>query len=281
MKRVAVLGSSGMLGSTVLRYLQDTHSYTTEGFYRGNFNINDLSPLHNFDVIVNCIGVIKPMIDEGDADSVRNAYDVNSWFPRELAHASYMFQNRVIQIATDCVYSGDTLSDYTERDVHDATDVYGRSKSMGEVIHPHVRNIRCSIIGPEESGRVRSLLEWLMTNRGGQVTVYTNHLWNGITTLGFARVCQGLIDDHDLWAHLPIDTPIHLHPAGNVNKLDLLRMLSKAYKLEIDVQEGTGPYTVNRTITSSHEEMIAALWYPAYGTTPSIEHLIEEMAEWT
>ena len=37
-----------------------------------------------FDYIVNCIGVIKPKIDETDKHSVQNTILINSYFPNEI-----------------------------------------------------------------------------------------------------------------------------------------------------------------------------------------------------
>ena len=39
---------------------------------------------------------------------------------------------KVIQIATDCVFDG-LKGNYTEDDKHNAIDVYGKTKSLGEV----------------------------------------------------------------------------------------------------------------------------------------------------
>ena len=98
--------------------------------------------------IINCIGIIKPYINENEPNSVAIAKNINSDFPRILEKISSQLGARVIQIATDCVFSGDSGL-YSESDPHDATDVYGKTKSQGEASGPNFMNIRCSIIGPE------------------------------------------------------------------------------------------------------------------------------------
>ena len=54
-----------------------------------------------------------------------------------LASSSFLEQSNgpILQIATDCVYSGAT-GGYTESSSHDALDVYGKTKSLGEVALP-------------------------------------------------------------------------------------------------------------------------------------------------
>ena len=85
----------------------------------------------NKDYIINCVGVIKPYIDESDPESIKNALDVNSLFPHIL-NKSIKKKTKIFQIATDCVYNGEK-GKYYEKDHHNANDIYGKSKSAGEV----------------------------------------------------------------------------------------------------------------------------------------------------
>ena len=93
------------------------------------------------------IGVIKPYIRDDDAAAVERALRVNGLFPHILARAAERSGCRVLQIATDCVYAG-TIGNYREAAPHDALDVYGKTKSLGEVNSAAVHHLRCSIIGP-------------------------------------------------------------------------------------------------------------------------------------
>ena len=98
----------------------------------------------------------------------------------------------MIQIATDCVYSGKT-GGYNEDSLHDALDAYGKTKSLGEVRSSTFLNIRSSIIGPEINHKVL-LLEWFLKQpKGAVLNGFSNHLWNGVTTLQFAELCLTII----------------------------------------------------------------------------------------
>ena len=100
------------------------------------------------DVIINCIGTIKPRVDSlGDL----NAILVNSVFPRVLANVCETLGVNMIHPTTDCVYTG-TKGSYDETDKYDVNDVYGMSKALGEPNNCTV--IRTSIIG-EEVGQTR------------------------------------------------------------------------------------------------------------------------------
>ena len=164
--RVVVLGASGMLGSMVLSELAGDGTLEVTGTVRPALDaecagVDDLARLlDGASWAVNAIGVIKPYIRDDEAAAVERAVRVNGLFPHLLARAAERTGCRVLQIATDCVYSG-TIGNYREDAPHDALDVYGKTKSLGEVNSPAVHHLRCSIIGPEPKAHV-SLLDWFL-----------------------------------------------------------------------------------------------------------------------
>lgn len=250
---ITVLGASGMLGSMVCDVLE--LEFTT--LSRPQFDAESYETGLKGQVI-NCIGVIKPYCND-----VQRAIKVNALFPHRLPKGT-------IQIATDCVFSGNK-GNYIETDNHDATDVYGRTKSLGEA--PHIKNLRCSIIGPEQKNHL-SLLDWFLQQEG-EVDGYTNHLWNGITTFHFARIVQGVLREG-------IELPYmqHIVPANTVSKMKLLRLLANAYKKDIRVRGVEAPETIDRTLNTIDPAMNRRLWKAAgYSQPPSIEQMIREMAE--
>ena len=180
MKKVLVLGVRGMLGGMVFRYLKKNPNLSVTGTSRvlkdcvDNEDIVflDAADRHivynlewsSYDYIINCIGKIKPTIDENSPDSVIRAIRINAIFPHKLV----MLGPRVIHASTDCVFSGSInefsmpgfRSAYKEDWITDAKDLYGRSKAMGD--SPLAMNLRTSIIGPEW-GDGKSLLEWFLS----------------------------------------------------------------------------------------------------------------------
>ena len=173
------------------------------------------------------------MRDDLAADR-RRAVEVNASFPYRLATAADARGVRIIQIATDCVYSG-AIGRYDESASHDATDVYGQTKSLGEVPGDHVLNLRCSIIGPE-IGSTTSLLEWVLAHpQGATLGGYIDHHWNGVTTLAFARVASGIVLAGD-----PLAGTHHLVPADSVSKAELVRLIAQAWgRDDLDIRDVT------------------------------------------
>ena len=225
--------------------------------------------------VINCIGVIKPYINESDSESILNAINVNSIFPKKLANAAADINAKVIQIATDCVYSG-AKGAYTENDFHDATDVYGKTKSLGEVPSENMMHVRASIIGPE-LGRSTSLLEWFKSQpSNSRLNGFTDHLWNGITTHAFGKLCAGIIKQKSFRGG-----KFHVIPGDVVTKADLLRVFSKAYKRsDLTITDTVSPNKVDRTLSTTDIMFSNDLWKSAgYATAPSIEEMVFEQSE--
>ena len=295
--KVAVLGASGMLGSMVVHYLSQqsevqltatvrtemlavTCSERVSGVAWRLFDAGEGTMPGFFDDqewIVNCIGVIKPYIRDNCAEKVERAVRVNALFPHLLARVAEKCGCRVLQIATDCVYSG-VKGGYTEHDAHDPQDVYGKTKSLGEAYSPNVHHLRCSIIGPEPKAKV-SLLEWFLAQqKGAHVSGYVNHQWNGITTLQFARLCYGAMQEPIALPHVQ-----HVVPSGATSKCDLLRCFRREYgRDDITVVLTEADTTVDRTLSTTNQELNSTIWAAAgYSGPPSIPQMVGELAAWS
>ncbi len=230
-------------------------------------------PGGGYDWIVNCIGIIKPFIKDDNSEQVTRALRVNGLFPHRLAAMGQTARARVLQIATDCVYSGED-GDYPEDAPHDALDVYGKTKSLGEVVADGFHNVRCSIIGPEPKGKV-SLLEWFLKQpRGATVTGFLNHRWNGVTTLHFAKVCAGVV-----LGNPALPPRQHLVPSGDLSKADMLSCFARAYGREdVVINRADAATVIDRTLSTKQPDVSAALWKGAgYPVPPTVQEMIAEM----
>lgn len=245
-----------MLGSMVFDYFSKQDDFNVLGTVRDEFEAgvdklaDKILPYFKPDYIINCIGVIKPYCKDNDSEGVLRAIKINALFPHQLAEEET--NSRIIQIATDCVYSGQQ-GNYLEDSPHDALDVYGKTKSLGEVFQPNFLNLRCSIIGPELKNKA-SLLEWFLSQpKDKPLTGFTHHLWNGVTTLQFAQFCHNIIrQSDDYFDDLVRKSPTY-HTVLNetVNKFELLNIFNKVFDagLTIEATDKIGA-PVNRTIKS-------------------------------
>lgn len=253
---VLILGNGGMLGHMLCDTWSGEFTSTDRNDFDPSFHMT--SPAYgDYEWVINCIGMIKPYCHD-----VAKAIEVNALFPHELPP-------NTLQIATDCVFSG-KRGNYTETDPHDADDVYGQTKSLGEA--PHIKNLRCSIIGPETKNHL-SLLDQFLA--GNIVRGYTNHFWNGITTYHFSLICQAIIREG-----IELPSVQHIVPAYPISKAELLHTIKKAYKKDIPIAYGEAPEMVNRTLKTNNPEINARIWKAAgYKRPPTISDMIEELAQ--
>lgn len=176
------------------------------------------------EVVINAVGAIKQV---ADGKSAIPAIRFNALFPHQLAEAADAVGARFMSFSTDCVFSG-RQGPYSEADTPDATDIYGRSKLLGEVTGRNRLTLRTSIIGRELRGR-HSLIDWFIGQNNGRVKGFRRALYTGMTTGAAASLLTVIIRDkpdlEGLWqvASAPID------------KFELLSLVRDAMSLAIDI----------------------------------------------
>lgn len=254
-----------MLGSMVLDFLSTKDLDITTPSRKELDKVR----FDKYDYIINCIGITKQKLDKP-----KEAILVNSLFPYTISEKAP--KASVIQIATDCVYSG-KKGQYTEADEHDASDIYGKTKSLGEVKAKNFYNIRTSIIGPDSRSKV-SLLEWFLSQKkGAHIDGYNNHYWNGITTLHFAKLCYAIITKKRR-------IPNHLHfvPADVISKYELLEIFAEKFnRKDIYIKQLNTAMAIDRSLATSHYEVNRNLWKDmGYKFPPSMKRMVGELARY-
>lgn len=235
--RILVFGGDGMLGHELLRSWGDRHEVWAtlrqdEAAYRAAGRAASARTLHGIDcrrtealvaavaqarpaLVVNAVGIVK---QRPSAQDHLASIEVNALLPHRLAEVCRAAGARLVHLSTDCVFSGEKGA-YVEGDPPDPTDLYGRSKLLGEVVQPHVLTLRTSIIGLE-LGRAGSLVEWFLAQRG-RIKGFRRAIYSGLTTMELARAIERLVTEqpalHGLW-HLASEP---------IDKFDLLTRLSR------------------------------------------------------
>lgn len=210
------------------------------------------------DVVVNCIGIVKQAVDDPEP-----AIRVNALFPHRLAAACRERGARLIHVSTDCVFSGQK-GGYTESDLPDPVDTYGRSKLLGEPATPGSVTIRTSMIG-RELATSHGLLEWFLAQSGGSVRGFERAVFSGPTTPVLSRAIADVIEHHDglegLW---------HLS-AEPISKYDLLLRLRDAFELDVEI-EPDDSLVIDRSLDSTRFR--GATGFEA----PSWQEMVTELA---
>ncbi len=244
--KVLVLGASGLIGSTTLRVLSERSDWQVYGTIRSdsirqllpkigtdklvsnldadNFSsivqtMNEIKP----DVVINCIGATK---HKKEGNSPINAISLNALLPHQLVQVCALAGARFIHISTDCVFSG-KAGFYSEDDFADADDVYGRSKALGEVNYGGALTLRTSTIGHELQSNY-GLLNWFLSQES-TCRGFNKAIFSGLPTVVFAQVIRDVVLENKRLSGL-------YHVAAQpINKYDLLRLIAKIYKKDIDI----------------------------------------------
>ena len=262
---VLVIGSSGMLGSTVATYL-DSVDVPFHAIDRSDMDlstcsykaITNLLGSTNPGYVINCAGIIRQRTDATMDEMV----SVNALFPQRVANACEVKGVKLLHISTDCVFDG-SKGGYTEDDRPTPVDAYALTKLCGEP--PNCMVIRTSIIGEEQRNKL-SLLEWVKERAGQTIHGFTNHKWNGITTLQLAQVLD-VVMFYDLY-HVGI---VHVH-GETVTKCELVELINEVYQLGCTVTPTRAPVSIDRTLSTT---------LPVFAdVTPLASQVIELMQFW-
>lgn len=187
------------------------------------------------DVVINAIGIVKQRKAARDPVlSIR----VNSLLPHQLARWAVENECKLIHFSTDCVFSG-SKGGYTEDDIADPADLYGRSKLLGEGTAPTL-TLRTSIVGRELS-TYESLVEWFIARDGSKVNGFRKACYSGLTTLEASKIVVMLVDENP-------DLEGLYHLAGPwITKYELLCEIRDQMGLGIEIVPDT-EFAIDRTL---------------------------------
>ena len=209
--RTLVMGAGGMLGHQLCRQLLgrldlwgtvhgSLEQYQVFNFLPRDRLLGDVDALNMEQVeramdevqpavVVNAIGIVK---QRDEARQAIPSIQTNSLFPHLLAQLCQSRNIRLVHISTDCVFSG-ARGCYTEADMPDPVDLYGRSKLLGELNQPGCLTLRTSIVGWELSAH-SSLLEWFAAQRGRQIKGYQHAFFSGFSSAVLANLIGDLVE---------------------------------------------------------------------------------------
>ena len=245
--KILILGATGMLGHVMWQRLSqvfpdtfatirhERREYRRFGIFEHGNIISGVDALEKDVVrgvlkglrpafVINCIGVTKRYITDAN---VTECICLNTELPHRLAQWCKPLGTRVLTFSTDCVFDG-TRGNYKDTDSTNATDIYGKTKALGELRYENTLTIRSSFIGRELQNGTE-LLEWFLSQDGKQVSGFRKAMYSGITTLEMSRVVVDIIRNHS-----------HLYGLYNVSgqkisKYDLLEKIRNHFDVDIDV----------------------------------------------
>lgn len=249
--KIVILGVTGMLGHKMLQTLEKAFPGEVYGLLRGskeriarfnfapaknlieNVDVENTSALiKSFDqlkpqYIINCTGITIRKIEH---DSIQKNFFINSVVPQTLAFWCHQNKAKLIHFSTDCVFSG-LKGNYTENDLPDADDVYGRSKYLGETHHhPSALTIRLSIMGREIFGKTE-LLEWFLAQKNKSINGFSEVYYSGVTPNFVAREVARIINQ------FPELSGLYQISSERISKFDLLSIANELFQVNVDIKK--------------------------------------------
>ena len=272
--KVLILGATGMLGHKLCQKLKDefeVHSTIRGDFdrYRSlpvfegvkivrNIFVENTQLLYTTlskikpDVIINAVGIIKQLPDS--KNNIKTII-INALLPHQLAAFTTENNIRLINISTDCVFSG-KKGNYLENEYPDAFDLYGKSKNLGEVVEDNCITLRTSIIG-RELFTSHSLVEWFLANRGRTIRGYVNAIYTGFPTIVLAEILTMIIKHYPGMKGL-----LHLS-SDKINKFELLTLINNQIKADVNI-EAFEDFYIDRSLDSTRFRTITGFQPPEW-----------------
>jgi dTDP-4-dehydrorhamnose reductase len=268
---VFILGSTGMAGHMVARYLSSLKKYSLIDCSLEKLNENtivlnvenkdlvkQILEENRPDVVINCIGLL---IKES-AEKPSLAIYLNSFLPHFLSELGVQLNYKLIHLSTDCVFSG-KKGGYLENDLKDGEDHYAKTKALGEVVNEKDLTFRISIIGPELKEKGTGLFHWFMDQKG-TINGFTNVFWTGITTLELAKAIDKAIE-------INLSSIYHLVPEEKISKYDLLSLMNEIWGRDVEILK-YDDYKSDKSLINSRKDILYKV--------PNYREMLTELHEW-
>ena len=271
--KILLLGSAGMAGHIIKKELlkisdkfdivdiarNSNYTRPTYEIDLRNFkSIETLITNHDFDYIINCSGILNKIAEDNPDEAIL----INSYLPHYLQKITQFKKAKIIQISTDCVFSG-SKGNYLEKDLKDGVGYYAQTKALGELINNKDLTIRTSIIGPDLNTNGIGLFNWFI-KQTGSIDGYCNAYWSGVTTLQLAKSIIKLILEKN-----SISGVIHLTNNNKISKYDLLQIIKNIFELKNIHIAKSDKYKIDKSLINTRNELILDI--------PSYEEMILEM----
>jgi dTDP-4-dehydrorhamnose reductase len=272
MKKVLVLGSSGMAGHVVTQTMIEAGYSVDNLTVRKKFNkdttLIDLTDKKRFeeylnkndyDVIINCVGLL---VEASEKRKDLSAY-LNSFLPHYLEHKYQNTKTKIIHMSTDCVFSGKN-GPYKEDSPYDGELFYDRTKALGEIINNKDLTFRMSIIGPDINEEGVGLFNWFYKQKG-EITGFTKSIWTGVTTIQLAKCMVAAIENN-------LTGLYNLVPNENISKYELLALFKEVFQRDDITIKSVEGIAADKTLLNTRKDFSCKV--PDYRT------MVEDMRRW-
>ena len=148
----------------------------------------------------------------------------------------------MLHISTDCVYSGKS-GNYSEKSKKSPYNLYGITKSLGEVKNNYTTTIRTSFIGPEKN-KSKQLLNWFL-KQNYKIKGYNNAFFSGLTSLELSNIIYYYFLKKNIFYNKILNIG-----GKKISKYKLLFLVSKIFKKKIKIIKYSS-FKIDRSLNSN------------------------------
>lgn len=270
--KILVLGATGMAGHTIALYFKEKGNnviaFSREPFLHCDNIIGDIFDTEkikallleeDFDVVINCIGILNQDAENNPSKAVY----LNSYLPHFIADTLKEKNTKFIHMSTDCVFAGNS-GPYFENSFCDGKTFYDRTKALGEINDKKNLTFRNSIIGPDMKQNGIGLFNWFMKQKGS-ISGYSGAIWTGVTTITLAKAMEKAIEQN-------LSGLYNLVNNESISKYDLLNFFNENFTKESLIINKEENFKLDKTLLNTRKDFSFEV--------PSYKQMIVEMKEW-
>ena len=202
---------------------------------------DDIGKLFEFaepDVVINCIDTSIPAYQDYISDKYTNLV-VNAVFPHVIAKMCEISDAKFIQMSNALVFSG-TNSQYSEFDIPDAMNLYGKTKYIGEIEdQSHVTTLRCSTFGRETTTH-NGLFEQLATGSGKTLYGRPNIMSNPLTAVELAKIVVDISEHHPVMPGV-----FNIGTRYAISEYQLMRVINDFFEFDVTIKPDYAQESLN------------------------------------
>jgi dTDP-4-dehydrorhamnose reductase len=264
--RILVTGKDGQLGRSIHKVISvnaeiDNDYGSNEFIFVGrreldlsnDSNINHYFNSNNkFDIIINCAAYTT--VDKAEEES-ELANKINHLAVKKIAEIANKQESKLIHISTDYVFDGESNKLYTETDITNPINVYGKTKLAGEKALQDIMStdaiiIRTSWVYSEYGNNfVKTMLR--LGKERNELSVVSDQIGSPTYATDLAEVILGIINNKDYQDKNQSTQVCHYSNKGEISWYEFAKEIFKLTEVDCKVS----PITTEQYPTPARRPM--------------------------
>jgi dTDP-4-dehydrorhamnose reductase len=264
--RILVTGKDGQLGRSIHKVISanseiDNDYGSNEFIFVGrreldlsnDSNINHYFNSNNkFDIIINCAAYTT--VDKAEEES-ELANKINHLAVKKIAEIANKQESKLIHISTDYVFDGESNKLYTETDITNPINVYGKTKLAGEKALQDIMStdaiiIRTSWVYSEYGNNfVKTMLR--LGKERNELSVVSDQIGSPTYATDLAKAILGIINNKDYQDKNQSTQVCHYSNKGEISWYEFAKEIFKLAEVDCKVS----PITTEQYPTPARRPM--------------------------